>query len=81
MYLLLLTFSLSGVNSGGGGSAQVTSVPASAVPYNLSVKAHVSSPRPISKVESNCPLDPLNYLNPEQTQAMVRFICLTVYVC
>ncbi|XP_062329054.1 von Willebrand factor A domain-containing protein 5A-like isoform X2 [Osmerus eperlanus] len=60
-----------GVNSGGGGSAQVTSVPASAVPYNLSVKAHVSSPRPISKVESNCPLDPLNYLNPEQTQATI----------
>ncbi|XP_046891558.1 von Willebrand factor A domain-containing protein 5A-like isoform X2 [Hypomesus transpacificus] len=60
-----------GVNSGGGGSAQVTSVPASAVPYNLSVKAHVSSPRPISKVESNCPFDPLNYLNPEQTQATI----------
>uniref|UniRef100_A0A673BK86 von Willebrand factor A domain-containing protein 5A-like n=1 Tax=Sphaeramia orbicularis TaxID=375764 RepID=A0A673BK86_9TELE len=54
------------------GSVQVTSVPASIVPYSLSFSARVRSPRPISKVESNCSLDPLEYLNPEQTQATVK---------
>ncbi|XP_034723660.1 von Willebrand factor A domain-containing protein 5A-like [Etheostoma cragini] len=51
---------------------QVTSVPASLVPYSLSFSARVSSPRPVSKVESNCPLDALQYLNTEQTQASVK---------
>ncbi|XP_044209490.1 von Willebrand factor A domain-containing protein 5A-like isoform X2 [Thunnus albacares] len=55
-----------------GGSVQVTSVPASLVPYSLSFSARVFSPRPISKVESNCSLDPLQYLNTEQTQATVK---------
>ncbi|XP_036976838.1 von Willebrand factor A domain-containing protein 5A-like isoform X4 [Acanthopagrus latus] len=55
-----------------GASVQVTSVPASLVPYSLSFSARVSSPRPVSKVESNCSLDPLQYLNTEQTQAMVK---------
>ncbi|XP_027136348.1 von Willebrand factor A domain-containing protein 5A isoform X5 [Larimichthys crocea] len=55
-----------------GPSVQVTSVPASLVPYSLSFSARVSSPRPVSKVESNCPLDPLQYLNTEQTQATVK---------
>ncbi|XP_051252727.1 von Willebrand factor A domain-containing protein 5A isoform X40 [Dicentrarchus labrax] len=60
--------------SGGseGASVQVTSVPASLVPYSLSFSARVSSPRPVSKVESNCSLDPLQYLNPEQTQTTVK---------
>ena len=59
----------------GGGEAQplwVTSVPASLLPYSLSVSARVSSPRPVSKIESNCSLEPIQYLNPEQTQATVR---------
>ncbi|XP_030248732.1 von Willebrand factor A domain-containing protein 5A-like isoform X1 [Sparus aurata] len=55
-----------------GASVQVTSVPASLVPYSLSFSARVSSPRPVSKVESNCSLDPLQYLNIEQTQATVK---------
>ncbi|KAG7223108.1 hypothetical protein INR49_015867 [Caranx melampygus] len=55
-----------------GASVQVTSVPASLVPYNLSFSARVSSPRPVSKVESNCSLDPVQYLNTEQTQATVK---------
>ncbi|KAK9520575.1 hypothetical protein VZT92_020451 [Zoarces viviparus] len=55
-----------------GGNIQVTSVPASLVPYSLSFSARVSSPRPVSKVESNCPLDPLQYLNTEQTRATVK---------
>uniref|UniRef100_A0A3P8Y9B5 VIT domain-containing protein n=1 Tax=Esox lucius TaxID=8010 RepID=A0A3P8Y9B5_ESOLU len=50
---------------------QVSSVPAGYVPYSLSLRAHVTSPHPISKVESNCPLEPLNYLNTEKTQATV----------
>uniref|UniRef100_A0A3B4X7E0 von Willebrand factor A domain-containing protein 5A-like n=1 Tax=Seriola lalandi dorsalis TaxID=1841481 RepID=A0A3B4X7E0_SERLL len=50
----------------------VTSVPASLVPYSLSFSARVSSPRPVSKVESNCSLDPLQHLNTEQTQATVK---------
>ncbi|XP_070761387.1 von Willebrand factor A domain-containing protein 5A-like [Enoplosus armatus] len=58
--------------SGGSGGVQVTSVPASLVPYSLSFSARVSSPRPISKVESNCSLDPLQYLDTEQTQATVK---------
>ncbi|KAK1900322.1 von Willebrand factor A domain containing protein 5A [Dissostichus eleginoides] len=55
-----------------GGSVQMTSVPTSLVPYSLSFSARVSSPRPVSKVESNCPLDPLEYLNTEQSQATVK---------
>uniref|UniRef100_A0A3B4XPX3 von Willebrand factor A domain-containing protein 5A-like n=1 Tax=Seriola lalandi dorsalis TaxID=1841481 RepID=A0A3B4XPX3_SERLL len=55
-----------------GASVQVTSVPASLVPYSLSFSARVSSPRPVSKVESNCSLDPLQHLNTEQTQATVK---------
>ncbi|XP_049914689.1 von Willebrand factor A domain-containing protein 5A-like isoform X1 [Epinephelus moara] len=51
---------------------KVTSVPASLVPYSLSFSARVSSPRPVSKVESSCSLDPLQYLNTEQTQATVK---------
>eukprot|EP00063_Salmo_salar_P095761 XP_014070596.1 PREDICTED: von Willebrand factor A domain-containing protein 5A-like [Salmo salar] len=54
-----------------GGSALVSSVPAGSVPYSLSLSARVSSPHPISRVESNCPLDPLNYPNTEKTQATV----------
>uniref|UniRef100_A0A4W5LM91 von Willebrand factor A domain containing 5A n=1 Tax=Hucho hucho TaxID=62062 RepID=A0A4W5LM91_9TELE len=54
-----------------GSSAQVSSVPTGSVPYSLSLSAHVLSPHPICRVESNCPLDPLNYLNTEKTQATV----------
>ncbi|XP_077964156.1 von Willebrand factor A domain-containing protein 5A isoform X1 [Gasterosteus aculeatus] len=55
-----------------GSNVQVTSVPASLVPYTLSFSARVSSPRPVSKVESSSPLDPVQYLNTEQTQATVK---------
>ncbi|XP_070684920.1 von Willebrand factor A domain-containing protein 5A-like [Pempheris klunzingeri] len=57
---------------GEGASVQVTSVPASLVPYSLSFSAQVSSPHPVSKVESSSSLEPLQYLNPEQTQATVK---------
>lgn len=61
-----------------GPSVTVTSVPASLVPYSLSVLVRVSSPRPVSKVESNCSLEPLQFLNTEQTQATVStpLMCL-----
>ncbi|XP_026196041.1 von Willebrand factor A domain-containing protein 5A-like isoform X5 [Anabas testudineus] len=55
-----------------GASVQVTSVPPSLVPYSLSFSARVSSPRPISKVESSSSLDPLQYLNAEKTQVTVK---------
>ncbi|XP_030601326.1 von Willebrand factor A domain-containing protein 5A-like [Archocentrus centrarchus] len=55
-----------------GAGVRVTSVPASLVPYSLSFSARVSSPRPVSKVESNCSLDPLQYLITDQTQATVK---------
>uniref|UniRef100_A0A3B5QJ71 von Willebrand factor A domain-containing protein 5A-like n=1 Tax=Xiphophorus maculatus TaxID=8083 RepID=A0A3B5QJ71_XIPMA len=55
-----------------GPSVQVTSVPASLVPYSLSFSAQVSSPRPISKIESSCSLEPLQYLNADQTKATVK---------
>uniref|UniRef100_I3JSD2 VIT domain-containing protein n=1 Tax=Oreochromis niloticus TaxID=8128 RepID=I3JSD2_ORENI len=55
-----------------GAGVQVTSAPASLVPYSLCFSARVSSPRPISKVESNCSLEPLQYLNTDQTQATVK---------
>ncbi|XP_055369708.1 von Willebrand factor A domain-containing protein 5A-like isoform X2 [Betta splendens] len=55
-----------------GPSVKVTSVPASQVPYTLSFSARLSSPRPISKVESSSSLDPLQFLNAEQTQATVK---------
>ncbi|XP_060929227.1 von Willebrand factor A domain-containing protein 5A-like [Limanda limanda] len=51
---------------------QVTSVPASLVPYSLSFSVRVSSSRPISKVESSCSLESLQYGNTEQTQATVK---------
>ncbi|KAM8905375.1 von Willebrand factor A domain-containing protein 5A-like isoform 1-T1 [Spinachia spinachia] len=55
-----------------GVNVQVTSVPSSLVPYTLSFSARVSSPRPVSKVESSSPLDPVQYLNTEQSQATVK---------
>ncbi|XP_077422530.1 von Willebrand factor A domain-containing protein 5A-like isoform X3 [Vanacampus margaritifer] len=53
-------------------SVQVTSVPASQVPYSLTFSARLSSPRQVSKVDSKCSLEPLQYLNKEQTQAVVK---------
>nr|XP_019950466.1 PREDICTED: von Willebrand factor A domain-containing protein 5A-like [Paralichthys olivaceus] len=55
-----------------GTGVQVTSVPASLVPYSLSFSVRVSSPRPVSKVESSSSLEPLQYVNTEQTQATVK---------
>ncbi|KAM9732850.1 von Willebrand factor A domain-containing protein 5A-like isoform 2-T2 [Menidia menidia] len=55
-----------------GVAVQVTSVPASLVPYSLSFSARVSAPRPISKVESSSSLEPLQYLSADQTQATVK---------
>ncbi|XP_061536809.1 von Willebrand factor A domain-containing protein 5A-like isoform X2 [Phycodurus eques] len=55
-----------------GHGIQVTSVPASLVPYSLSFSARVSSPRQVSKVDSKCSLEPLQYLNKEQTQALIK---------
>uniref|UniRef100_A0A8D3ECW5 von Willebrand factor A domain-containing protein 5A-like n=1 Tax=Scophthalmus maximus TaxID=52904 RepID=A0A8D3ECW5_SCOMX len=61
-----------GSEGGEGAGVQVTSVPASLVPYSLSFSARVSSPRPVTKVESSCSLEPLQYLDTERTQASVK---------
>lgn len=55
-------------------SVQVSSVPAAQVPYTLSLCVRVSSTHPVSKVESNCSLDPIEYLNPEKTQTTVGIL-------
>uniref|UniRef100_A0A8C6WT00 von Willebrand factor A domain containing 5A n=1 Tax=Neogobius melanostomus TaxID=47308 RepID=A0A8C6WT00_9GOBI len=54
------------------GSVTVTSVPSSLVPYDLTFLARVQSARPISKVESNCTMDPLEFLSQDQTAASVK---------
>ncbi|KAF5908291.1 von Willebrand factor A domain-containing protein 5A-like isoform X1, partial [Clarias magur] len=56
--------------TGGGIVSEITSSSAG-VPYSLSFTAHVSSPNPIAKVESKCPLEPLTFLNTEHTKAKV----------
>ncbi|XP_034556911.1 von Willebrand factor A domain-containing protein 5A-like isoform X3 [Notolabrus celidotus] len=61
-----------GSGGSGSGNAKVTSTPASLVPYTLSFSAQVSSPRPVSRIESGCSLDPLQYLNSEQTKATIK---------
>ncbi|XP_073798813.1 von Willebrand factor A domain-containing protein 5A isoform X5 [Danio rerio] len=43
-----------------------------AAPYSLTLSVHVSSPKPISKLESNCTLDPLVFLRSDHTQATVN---------
>ncbi|XP_020564126.1 von Willebrand factor A domain-containing protein 5A isoform X3 [Oryzias latipes] len=55
-----------------GPGVPVSSVPASEIPYSLSFSARVSSPRPVSKVESSCSLEPLQYLNTDHTEAAVK---------
>ncbi|KAM9318295.1 von Willebrand factor A domain-containing protein 5A-like [Pholidichthys leucotaenia] len=54
------------------GNGQVTSVPSSSVPYSLSFSARVSSSHPVFEIQSNCCLDPLQYLNTDKTQAKVK---------
>uniref|UniRef100_A0A3Q1EE47 von Willebrand factor A domain containing 5A n=1 Tax=Acanthochromis polyacanthus TaxID=80966 RepID=A0A3Q1EE47_9TELE len=61
-----------------GASVQVFSVPASLVPYTLCFCGRLFSPRPICKVESSCSLDPLQYLNTDQTQATVGRVLMCV---
>ncbi|KAM9496509.1 von Willebrand factor A domain-containing protein 5A-like isoform 2-T2 [Clarias gariepinus] len=56
--------------TGGGIVSEITSS-STGVPYSLSFTAQVSSPNPITKVESKCPLEPLTFLNTEHTKAKV----------
>ncbi|XP_067292332.1 von Willebrand factor A domain-containing protein 5A-like isoform X2 [Pseudorasbora parva] len=57
--------------SGSGIVSEISSV-CGAVPYTLTLSVHVSSPKPISKLESNCTLDPLVFLLSDHTQATVN---------
>ncbi|KAG1952442.1 von Willebrand factor A domain-containing protein 5A [Pimephales promelas] len=57
--------------SGAGIVSEISSV-CGAAPYTLTLSVHVSSPKPISKLESNCTLDPLVFLRSDHTQATVN---------
>ncbi|XP_016426276.1 von Willebrand factor A domain-containing protein 5A-like [Sinocyclocheilus rhinocerous] len=56
----------------GAGIVSEISSGCGAVPYTLTLSVHVSSPKPISKLESNCSLDPLVFLHSDHTQATVN---------
>ncbi|XP_058263693.1 von Willebrand factor A domain-containing protein 5A-like isoform X2 [Hemibagrus wyckioides] len=56
--------------TGGGIVSDITSS-STGIPYSLSFTAHISSPNPITKVESKCPLEPLMFLNTDHTKAKV----------
>ncbi|XP_058263689.1 von Willebrand factor A domain-containing protein 5A-like isoform X1 [Hemibagrus wyckioides] len=56
--------------TGGGIVSEITSS-STGIPYSLSFTAHISSPNPITKVESKCPLEPLMFLNTDHTKAKV----------
>ncbi|KAL0155328.1 hypothetical protein M9458_049591, partial [Cirrhinus mrigala] len=54
------------------GAGIVSEISSGAVPYTLTLSVHVSSPKPISKLESSCTLDPLVFLHSDHTQATVN---------
>ncbi|XP_076863114.1 von Willebrand factor A domain-containing protein 5A-like [Brachyhypopomus gauderio] len=55
----------------GGIVSEIT--PGSAqIPYSLSLTVHLSSPNPITAVKSQCPLEPLVFLNTDHTRAKVN---------
>ncbi|XP_073688705.1 von Willebrand factor A domain-containing protein 5A-like [Garra rufa] len=56
----------------GSDAGIVSEISCGAVPYTLTLSVHVSSPKPISKLESNCTLDPLVFVNSDHTQATVN---------
>ncbi|KAF4094843.1 hypothetical protein G5714_023921 [Onychostoma macrolepis] len=56
----------------GSAAGIVSEISSGAVPYTLTLSVHVSSPKPISKLESNCTLDPLVFLHSDHTQATVN---------
>uniref|UniRef100_W5MHE5 VIT domain-containing protein n=1 Tax=Lepisosteus oculatus TaxID=7918 RepID=W5MHE5_LEPOC len=53
-------------------TAEAPGVLGGAVPYTLALGAHISSPSSIDRVQSNCPLSPLEYLAEDKSQAKVR---------
>ncbi|XP_062849567.1 von Willebrand factor A domain-containing protein 5A-like [Trichomycterus rosablanca] len=57
--------------TGGGIVSEITSTPSGGVPYSLSFTVHVNSPNPITKIESKCSLEPLEFLNTDHTKAKV----------
>ncbi|XP_076863100.1 von Willebrand factor A domain-containing protein 5A-like [Brachyhypopomus gauderio] len=55
----------------GGIVSEIT--PGSAqIPYSLSLTMNLSSPNPITAVKSQCPLEPLEFLNTDHTRAKVN---------
>ncbi|XP_016113156.1 von Willebrand factor A domain-containing protein 5A-like isoform X2 [Sinocyclocheilus grahami] len=56
----------------GSAAGIVSEISSGAVPYTLTLSVHVSSPKSISKLESNCTLGPLVFLHSDHTQATVN---------
>ncbi|XP_078003037.1 von Willebrand factor A domain-containing protein 5A-like isoform X2 [Phascolarctos cinereus] len=52
-------------------TSEVPRVPGKELPYTFSVSASVCSPHGIEKVQSNCPLSPLQYLEDDKKVAQV----------
>ncbi|KAM4708706.1 von Willebrand factor A domain-containing protein 5A-like isoform 2-T2 [Discoglossus pictus] len=52
-------------------TASLPRVPIGEIPYTLSMSAHVQSVYGISKVQSNCEITPLEYINEDKTAAKV----------
>nr|XP_015193137.1 PREDICTED: von Willebrand factor A domain-containing protein 5A-like [Lepisosteus oculatus] len=57
-------------------TAEAPGVLGGAVPYTLALGAHISSPSSIDRVQSNCPLSPLEYLAEDKSQAKDTLLLL-----
>ncbi len=54
---------------------------ASVIPYTLSLSVEVTSSDRISRLESSCPLDPLEFLDAQHTHATVLCVCVREREC
>ncbi len=64
------------VSASAAGVTEVSS--AAVIPYTLSLSVEVRSSDRISRLESSCPLDPLEFLDAQHTHATVLCVCVCV---
>ncbi|XP_076863116.1 von Willebrand factor A domain-containing protein 5A-like isoform X2 [Brachyhypopomus gauderio] len=55
-----------------GGIVSEITAGSAQIPYSLSLTMNLSSPNPITAVKSQCPLEPLEFLNTDHTRAKVN---------
>ncbi len=67
------------VSASAAGVPEVSS--AAVIPYTLSLSVEVRSSDRISRLESSCPLDPLEFLDAQHTHATVLCVCERESVC